>query len=50
MTLAKRVVLVVVCVGYFLDVAGQPLEVETGPLALGDGLVAVVSNIFILKH
>ena len=50
MALAKRVVLFVVCVGYFLVVAGQPLEVETGPLAMGDDLVAVVSNIIILKQ
>ena len=25
---------------------GQPLEVETGPVAMGDDLVAIVSEIF----
>ena len=43
----KKVVLFVVCVGCYLVVDGQPLEVETGPLAMGDDQVAIVRNVLL---
>ena len=45
MALRKKVLLFVMCVCSYVLVASQPLEVETGPLAMGDDIVAIVSNL-----
>ena len=45
MALRKKILLFVVCVWSYVLVAGQHLEVKTGPLAMGDDIVAIVSNL-----
>ena len=46
MALVKNIILFVIWICSDLMTNGQPLEVETGPVAMGDDLVAIVSELF----
>ena len=45
MALVKNIILFVIWICSDLMTNGQPLEVETGPVAMGDDLVAIVSEL-----
>ena len=45
MALVKNIILFVIWICSDLKTNGQPLEVETGPVAMGDDLVAIVSEL-----
>ena len=46
MASVKNIILFVIWICSDLMTNGQPLEVETGPVAMGDDLVAIVSELF----
>ena len=45
MALVKNIILFVIWICSDLMTNGQPLEVETGPVGMGDDLVAIVSEL-----